>query len=119
MPRGMVQRREVPVVVTREGVGPWDVAFLSGSFPGLALPFVPGQEVAGIALADPTSPAEQRLRDTATREQLHAFFRALPATRFPALAVCGIHAWDGDRDQRFAASLDTLLRGIEVYRRPV
>jgi NADPH:quinone reductase-like Zn-dependent oxidoreductase len=30
------------------GVGPWDVGFLSGGFPGLALPFVPGQEVAGV-----------------------------------------------------------------------
>lgn len=29
------------------GVGPWDVGFLGGGFPGLALPFVPGQEVAG------------------------------------------------------------------------
>jgi len=29
------------------GVGPWDAGFLSGGFPGLALPFVPGQEIAG------------------------------------------------------------------------
>jgi NADPH2:quinone reductase len=33
------------------GVGPWDVGFLSGAFPGLALPFVPGQEVAGVVEA--------------------------------------------------------------------
>ncbi len=33
------------------GVGPWDVGFLSGGFPGLALPFVPGQEVAGVVEA--------------------------------------------------------------------
>ena len=33
------------------GVGPWDVGFLSGGFPGLALPFVPGQEIAGVAEA--------------------------------------------------------------------
>jgi AcrR family transcriptional regulator len=72
----------------------------------------------GFALADPTSPAEQRLRDTTTRNQLHAFFRALPAARFPALAAHGIHAWNGDRDQRFTAGLDTLLRGIEAYRHP-
>jgi AcrR family transcriptional regulator len=70
----------------------------------------------GFALADPTSPAEQRLRDTATREQLHAFFRGLPVDRFPALSACGVHAWDGDRDQRFTAGLETLLRGIEAYR---
>jgi TetR/AcrR family tetracycline transcriptional repressor len=66
----------------------------------------------GFALADPTSPAEQRLRDTATREQLHEFFRSLPASRFPALAASGVYAWDGDRDQRFSAGLDTLLRGL-------
>jgi AcrR family transcriptional regulator len=70
----------------------------------------------GFALADPTSPAEQRLRDTATREQLQAFFRALPADRFPALSACGLHAWDGDREQRFTAGLETLLRGIKARR---
>jgi NADPH:quinone reductase-like Zn-dependent oxidoreductase len=39
---------QVLVRVRGAGVGPWDVGFLSGGFPGLALPFVPGQEVAGI-----------------------------------------------------------------------
>jgi len=33
------------------GVGPWDVGFLGGGFPGLALPFVPGQEIAGVVEA--------------------------------------------------------------------
>jgi NADPH:quinone reductase-like Zn-dependent oxidoreductase len=33
------------------GAGPWDVGFLGGGFPGLALPFVPGQEVAGVVEA--------------------------------------------------------------------
>src|SRR5579872_2764795 len=33
------------------GVGLWDVGFLGGGFPGLAMPFVPGQEVAGVAEA--------------------------------------------------------------------
>jgi NADPH:quinone reductase len=33
------------------GVGPWDVGFLGGDFPGLALPFVPGQEIAGVVEA--------------------------------------------------------------------
>lgn len=33
------------------GVGPWDVGFLSGGFPGVAVPFVPGQEVAGVVEA--------------------------------------------------------------------
>jgi NADPH:quinone reductase len=33
------------------GIGPWDVGFLSGGFPGLTLPFVPGQEIAGVVQA--------------------------------------------------------------------
>jgi NADPH:quinone reductase len=33
------------------GVGPWDVGFLRGGFPGVALPFVPGQEIAGVVEA--------------------------------------------------------------------
>ena len=43
--------RQVLVRVQGAGVGPWDVGFLSGGFPGLALPFVPGQEVAGVVEA--------------------------------------------------------------------
>ena len=39
------------VRVHAAGVGPWDVGFLSGGFPGIALPFVPGQEVAGVVEA--------------------------------------------------------------------
>ena len=33
------------------GVGPWDIGFLGGGLPGIALPFVPGQEVAGVVEA--------------------------------------------------------------------
>jgi AcrR family transcriptional regulator len=68
----------------------------------------------GFALGDPTSPAEQRLRDTATRQELHAFLRSLPASRFPTLAAYGTHAWDNDRDQRFNSGLDTLFRGLQA-----
>jgi hypothetical protein len=43
----------------------------------------------------------------------------LPADRFPALAALGEHVWANNRDERFAASLDTLLGGIEAApRRP-
>ena len=38
---------QVLVRVRGAGVGPWDVGFLGGGFPGVALPFVPGQEIAG------------------------------------------------------------------------
>lgn len=33
------------------GVGLWDVGFVGGGFPGITLPFVPGQEVAGVVEA--------------------------------------------------------------------
>jgi AcrR family transcriptional regulator len=70
--------------------------------------------ILGFALGDPTSPAERRLRDTATREELHAFLRALPASRFPTLVADGRYAWADDRDERFGSGLDTLLRGLQA-----
>jgi NADPH:quinone reductase-like Zn-dependent oxidoreductase len=42
---------QVLVRVHGAGAGPWDVGFLNGGFPGVALPFVPGQEIAGIVEA--------------------------------------------------------------------
>ncbi len=42
---------QVLVRVHGARVGPWDVGFLSGGFPGAALPFVPGQEVASVVEA--------------------------------------------------------------------
>src|ERR1700757_2661314 len=42
---------EALIRVYGAGVGPWDVGFLSGGFPGIALPFVPGQEVDGVVEA--------------------------------------------------------------------
>jgi NADPH:quinone reductase len=39
---------QVLVRVHGAGVGPWDVGFLARGFPGLTLPFVPGQEIAGV-----------------------------------------------------------------------
>lgn len=71
----------------------------------------------GFALSDRTTTNEQRVQDPATRHLLHAFFRSLPADHFPALAALGEHIWADNRDQRFTASLDTLLDGIETARR--
>jgi NADPH:quinone reductase-like Zn-dependent oxidoreductase len=39
---------QVLVRVHCAGVGPWDVGMLGGGFPGLATPFVPGQELSGV-----------------------------------------------------------------------
>jgi AcrR family transcriptional regulator len=112
---------------TRDPLSPTSLALAEAFLAPLLAAGLPGREAAlafrliydytlGFALADPTSPAEQRLRDTTTREQLQAFLRSLPASRFPALVAHGIHAWAGDRDQRFASGLDTLLRGLQADR---
>ena len=63
-----------------------------------------------------TSVNEQRVRDPATRSQLHQFFRSLPADRFPALVALGEHVWVDNRDERFTAGLDVLVSGLEHAR---
>jgi AcrR family transcriptional regulator len=72
----------------------------------------------GFALSDRTSASEQRVQDATTRRRLRAFLRSLPADRFPVLATLGEHVWLPDRDERFTASLDTLISGLQTPRRP-
>jgi AcrR family transcriptional regulator len=64
----------------------------------------------------PTSVNEQRVRDPATRAQLHQFFRSLPPDRFPALVALGEHVWVNNRDERFTAGLQVLVDGLEHAR---
>jgi AcrR family transcriptional regulator len=64
----------------------------------------------------PTSVNEQRVRDPATRTQLHQFFRSLPPDRFPTLVAVGEHVWVDNRDQRFTAGLRVLIDGLEHAR---
>ena len=94
-------------------LAPLSAAGLPGRRAALAFRLVYDYTV-GFALGDPTSPAEQRLRDTATSQELHAFLRSLPADRFPTLAAYGTHAWANDRDQRFNSGLGTLFRGLQA-----
>jgi AcrR family transcriptional regulator len=71
----------------------------------------------GFAVSTPaTSVNEQRVRDPATRTQLHQFFRSLPPDRFPALVALGEHVWVDNRDQRFTAGLQVLVDGLEHAR---
>src|SRR5436190_9590677 len=72
----------------------------------------------GFALSSPTSVNEQRVKDTATRNQLHAFLRSLPPDRFPTLVALGEHVWLNNRDERFTAGLDTLVAGLDTAQRP-
>jgi len=66
--------------------------------------------------ATPTSANEQRLRDPATRAQLHQFLGSLPPDRFPTLVALGHHVWVDNRDQRFTAGLQVLVSGLEHAR---
>jgi AcrR family transcriptional regulator len=71
----------------------------------------------GFALSDRTTASEQRVQDAATRRDLHAFVRSLPADRFPVLAALGEYVWADDRDEQFTASLDTLINGLQATQR--
>jgi TetR/AcrR family tetracycline transcriptional repressor len=72
----------------------------------------------GFALSDRTTASEQRVQDAATRRDLHAFVRSLPADRFPVLAAIGEHVWADDRDEQFNASLRTLISGLQSAAQP-
>jgi AcrR family transcriptional regulator len=113
---------------TRDPLGPASLALAEAFLAPPHAAGLPGRQAAlafrliydytlGFALADPTSPAEQRLGDNATRQQVHAFLRALPASRFPTLATLGQYAWADDRDQRFTSGLDTVIRGLQAAQR--
>jgi AcrR family transcriptional regulator len=110
---------------TRDPLGPHSLALAEAFLEPLQAAGLAQQQTAlafsliydyilGFALSDRTTVNEQRVNDTATRRQLHTFFRSLPADRFPALTALGEHIWASNRDQRFGASLDTLLSGIET-----
>lgn len=105
------------LAVAEAFLAPLSAAGLPGRRAALAFRLVYDYTI-GFALGDPTSPGEQRLRDTATRQELHAFLRSLPASRFPTLAAHGTHAWANDRDRRFNSGLDTLIHGLQADLRP-
>jgi AcrR family transcriptional regulator len=97
-------------------LAPLHAAGLSGHQAALAFRLIYDYTL-GFALADPASPAEQRLHDSAARQQLHAFLRSLPASSFPTLAAHGTYAWADDREQRFTSGLDTVICGLQSAQR--
>jgi AcrR family transcriptional regulator len=97
-------------------LGPLQAAGFADREAGLAF-FLLVDYTIGFAVAGPpTSVNEQRVRDPATRAQLHQFFRSLPRERFPALVALGEHVWVDNRDQRFTAGLQVLVDGLEHAR---
>jgi AcrR family transcriptional regulator len=97
-------------------LGPLQRAGFGDREAGLAF-FLLVDYTTGFAVSStPTSINEQRVRDPATRTQLHQFFRSLPPDRFPALVALGEHVWLDNRDERFTAGLDVLVDGLEHAR---
>jgi AcrR family transcriptional regulator len=93
-------------------LGPLQAAGFADRDAGLAF-FLLVDYTIGFAVSSPsTSVNEQRVRDPATRAQLHQFFRSLPPERFPALVALGEHVWVDNRDQRFTAGLQVLVDGL-------
>ena len=116
------------ILKTRDPLGPHSLALAEAFLEPLqAAGFADGE--AGLAFfllvdytigfavsSPPISVNEQRVRDPATRTQLHQFFRSLPPDRFPALVALGEHIWIDNRDERFTAGLDVLVAGLEHAR---
>jgi AcrR family transcriptional regulator len=113
---------------TRDPLGPHSLALAEAFLAALQEAGLAARETAlafsliydytlGFALSDRTTVNEQRVQDPATRRQLHAFFRSLPADQFPVLAVLGEQVWADNRDQRFTVGLDTLLAGLQAASR--
>jgi hypothetical protein len=113
---------------TRDPLSPASLALAEAFLAALHAADLPGRQAAlafrliydytlGFALAGPASPAEQRLGDGAARQQLHAFLRSLPTSRFPTLATYGTYAWANDREERFTSGLDTLMCGLQAAQR--
>jgi AcrR family transcriptional regulator len=114
---------------TRDPLGPHSLAVAEAFLASLNAASLPVREIGlaffliydytlGFALSTATSVNEQRVQDAATRTKLHAFLRSLPADRFPTLVAHGEHVWVDNRDERFAAGIDTLVGGLEAARRP-
>jgi TetR/AcrR family tetracycline transcriptional repressor len=116
------------ILKTRDPLGPHSLALaeallsplLGAGFAdreaGLAFFLLVDYTIGFAVSGTPTSVNEQRVRDPATRAQLHQFFRSLPADRFPALVALGEHVWVDNRDERFTAGLDVLVDGLEQAR---
>jgi AcrR family transcriptional regulator len=93
-------------------LGPLQAAGFGDREAGLAF-FLLVDYTIGFAVSSPaTSVNEQRVRDPATRAQLHQFFRSLPPDRFPTLVALGEHVWVDNRDERFTAGLQVLVAGL-------
>jgi AcrR family transcriptional regulator len=70
-------------------LGPLQAAGFTDREAGLAFFLLVDYTIGFAVSSPPTSANEQRVRDPATRSQLHQFFRSLPSDRFPTLVASG------------------------------
>ena len=101
------------LVLAEAFLGPLQAAGFTDREAGLAFFLLVDYTIGFAVSSPPTSVNEQRVRDPATRTQLHQFFRSLPSDRFPALVALGEHVWIDNRDERFTAGLDVLVDGLK------
>jgi AcrR family transcriptional regulator len=101
------------LVLAEAFLGPLQAAGFGNREAGLAFFLLVDYTIGFAVSSPPTSVNEQRVRDPATRTQLHQFFRSLPSDRFPALVALGEHVWIDNRDERFTAGLDVLVDGLK------
>ena len=101
------------LVLAEAFLGPLQTAGFGNREAGLAFFLLVDYTIGFAVSSPPTSVNEQRVRDPATRTQLHQFFRSLPPDRFPALVALGEHVWVDNRDERFTAGLDVLVDGLK------
>jgi AcrR family transcriptional regulator len=94
-------------------LGPLQAAGFTDREAGLAFFLLVDYTIGFAVSSPPTSVNEQRVRDPATRTQLHQFFRSLPSDRFPTLVALGEHVWVDNRDERFTAGLDVIVAGLQ------
>jgi AcrR family transcriptional regulator len=104
------------LVLAEAFLGPLQAAGFGNREAGLAFFLLVDYTIGFAVSSPPTSVNEQRVRDPATRTQLHQFFRSLPSDRFPALVALGEHVWIDNRDERFTAGLDVLVDGLKHAR---
>src|SRR5207249_10835865 len=113
---------------TRDPLGPHTLALAEAFLAALNEAGLPDNETGlafsliydytlGFALSSPASVTHQRVRDPATRKRLHAFFRSLPADRFPTLVGLGASVWTDHGDERLTASLDPIIDRLQMARR--
>jgi AcrR family transcriptional regulator len=117
---GLLQLRDPlgphSLAVAEAFLAPLQAAGFADHQAGLAFFLIVDYTTGFAAGSPPISTNEQRVRDHATRSQLHDFFRSLPADRFPTLVALGEHVWVDNRDERFTAGLDILIDGLQRAR---